>query len=58
MRELTEQEKLSWDANRVGEFGTNRDGSPRPSLEEVTKRRHQEEQMEADRQRELYWYFF
>ena len=38
---MTEEEHLSWDARQVGEFGKNRDGSSRPSMEEVTKRRHE-----------------
>lgn len=43
MRKMTEEEKLSWDAQRVGEFGKNPDGSPRPSLEEVTQMRREKE---------------
>ena len=50
MREQTEEEKVSWDKNQVGEFGTNKDGTPRPTLEQVTQRRH-------DHERELAWYF-
>jgi len=47
-REMTEDEKLSWDKTQVGEFGRNKDGSPRPSLEEVTKRRHEKERKEKE----------
>ena len=48
-REMTEEEKLSWDLRQVGEFGRNRDGSPRPSIEEVIKRRHEKERKEKER---------
>ena len=58
MREQTEQEKLSWDATRVGEFGKNRDGSPRPSLEQVTKERHRNEEAERANKNHVHWYFF
>ena len=43
MRQMTEKEKLSWDARQVGEFGINPDGSPRPSLAEVVAKRHKKE---------------
>lgn len=42
MRELTEAEKLSWDNTMVGEFGL-KDGTPRPTLSEVTAKRHEKE---------------